>query len=254
MKPMPDAQNDLGLKTTLDALIRQEQDLTWSGHERLGLVVNLGELAVASLNTFIASVDGEFPFAAALMLSIHKATTLAFLSILRKHLAQSQLNLRLVIEYTSLTAYMLAHPDSPMVKPTKDDPTKFVPSERVGNSAYKWMAEAFPDQSAFLKERKDQINETLSHANIYGSHFTFDWDGTNEGIFKGSFFDMTEQHVEQTYMLAFVQTIIFVIHTLTQIADKHGGFVIQKGSRQALQKLAADTDAYAKALAAKLKL
>jgi len=245
---MPNGQNDLGLRTRLDVLIREEQDLTWSGHDRLGPVVQLGERAVASLNTFVASVDAEYPFAAALMLSIHKATTLAFLSILRKHLAQSQLNQRLVIEYTSLTAYMLAHPDSPMVGPSKDDPAKLVPSKKVTDSAYKWIASALPAQSDFLKERKNQINDTLSHANIYGSHFTFDWDGTDEGIFKGSFFDVTNIAVEQAYMLSFVQTIIIVVYTLTEVADKHGGFVIQNGSRWTLQKLAADTDAYTKAL------
>jgi hypothetical protein len=55
-------------------------------------------------------------------------------------------------------------------------------------------------------------------------------------------------------MLAFVQTIIFIISTLMGAADKHGGFVIQKGSRWTLQKLAADTDTYAKALTAKINL
>ena len=243
-----------GLQTSLDRLIREEEALTWSCHRRLGSVVILAERALALLNTFVVSIDQDHPFSAALMLAIHKASSLAFLSLVRKHLAQSQLNQRLMIEYTSLTAYMMAHPDTDMTQPNRAEPGKLMPSKKIAEAAYRWMNSDWPHQSGLLKGRKDQINDTLSHANIYGTHFTFDWEGSPDDVFKGSFFDQSKLTVEQTYLLAFVQLVCLVVYTLCEVAAKHGALVIRPQSLAELIQLGADCDTYGADLAKRLDL
>ena len=41
--------------------------------------------------------------------------------------------------------------------------------------AYRWLDREHGHVSALLKDMKDQINDTASHASIYLTHFTLEW-------------------------------------------------------------------------------
>jgi hypothetical protein len=220
--------HDVGLTTTLQALIDEEQALTADAAARLGAVVHVAETGLALLNTFVVSVGSEHFMAAALQLAIQKTATLAYLSYIRKHHAQAEFNTRQLIEYCALCAYLLAHPEEDMTRSASGSDA-FKPPKAMSIRAYKWLHQTRRHHSQILKEAKDQINDTAAHASIYMTQFTFDWQASMGEEFRDSFFDNMEIDAERLYVMSFARVVLIVIDTLRLTAETNGGFVLRSG-------------------------
>lgn len=240
---------DRPLVTTLRALIDEEHSRTLDARDRLGSFVPLAERAIALLNTLVTSVDRDHFMAAALMLSVQKSATLAFLSHLRGHTAQGDFNSRQLIEFCALTAYMLAHPDEDVTR-GGEGTGGFAPPKWVSVKAYRWLEAEHPHVSAMLKEMKDQINDTASHASLYLTHFTFEWrsGGYDSEHFRGSFFDSVDDDVVRTYLMSLSRLMVVVIETLRLASADHGGFTLKGGAEAELRQLDRDVNAHRDAL------
>jgi len=235
------------LETTLQVLIDEEYARTMNARDRLGTFVALAQSAIGLLHSVVSSIDRDHFMAAALMLSVQKSATLAFLSYVRGHTAQAEFNARQLIEFCALTAYMLAHPEEDVTRGTGNDSDGFVPPKRLSAKAYMWLNEQQPHASGLLKEMKDQINDTTSHASVYLTHFTFEWDsgGEDSEHFRGSFFDNVDDNVTRLYLMSFSRLIVIVIETL--ICPRLSGpspmiVWIMKGTTNAEQEAQAGRD------------
>jgi len=204
------------LATTLQALIDEEHARTMSARDRLGTFVPLGQSALVILNTFIASIGQDYFLAAALMLSIQKSAALSFLSYIRGHTAQGEFNARQLIEFTSLAAYLIAHPEEDVTRASQKGEGAFQPPKALSRKSYLWLDGEHPDLSASLKEMKDQINDGASHASVYLTHFTFEWESGNSDVdqFRGSFFDNLDEDVVRIYLISFAHLVLIVVETI----------------------------------------
>jgi hypothetical protein len=236
------------LMTNLQALIEEERELTASARDRLGSFVELGQSALALLNTFIASIGPDHVLAAALQLATQKAATLAFLSYIRHHLAQAEFNSRQVIEFCSLCAFLLAHPEEDVAKGTAEQPGCLKPPKPLSGKAYKWMEKEHPHHSELLLGMKNQINDTASHASVCLTHFTFDWEAGDGDEYRGSFFDNIEPDVSRLYLVSFARLILIVVETIRLTAERYGGFTLREGIVQELTDLERNIEAHRVAL------
>lgn len=211
---------------TLQSLIDEELELTKTAAHRFGVVVHTAEEGLDLLNTFVVQVEGGHFMAMAAYLSMQKTATLAYLSYIRKHHAQGQSNIRALIEYAALCAYLLAHPNEEVLGKGKNNRNGFLPPKNLSIKAYKWLDANYPVESKILKGIKDRINDSAAHASVYMTQFTFDWEASLGDEFHGSFFDNTQHDEEALYVIVLSRIIVTVIELLGSIAAKHGGFVL----------------------------
>ena len=238
------------LRTNLQELIEEEVARTREARNRYGSFVDIAQSAIALLNTFVVSVGRRYFLAAAFMLSVKKSATLGFLSHIRAHTAQAEFNSRQLIEFCALTAYAIAHPDEDVTR-TNAEGEGFRAPKSLSNQAYFWLDDTYNHMSSLLKEAKNQINETESHANVYLTQFTFDWhsDFAASETFKGSFFDQEDDDVVRLYLMSHARLVLIVIEAIRQVARDHGGLVLIKDIEQKLARLDRDVNAHRNALA-----
>ncbi len=243
------------LLTTLQSLIDEETKRTRKARDQYGSYVNLAQSAIALLNTFIVSIGRNHFLCAALMLSVQKSATLGFLSYVRAHTAQAEFNSRQLIEFCVLTAYMLAHPDEDVTRSTNGGGEGFRTPKSLSAKAYRWLGCEYGHVSALLKDMKDQINDTASHASIYLTHFTFDWESGREDAecFNGSFFDQQDDDVVRLYLMSHARLVLLVIETLRRVAVAHGGFTLIDDIDERLALLDRDVNAHRDALGPRLR-
>lgn len=246
--------DDRKLRTTLQELIDEEAVRTRNAGQRYGSFVRLAQSAIALLNTFIVSIHRDHFLAAALMLSVQKSATLGFLSHVRAHTAQAEFNSRQLIEFCALTAYMLAHPDEDVTRTTDESGERFRTSKSLSAKAYRWLDREHGHVSALLRDMKDQINDTASHASIYLTHFTFEWESgpDDSETFCGSFFDQQDDDVVRLYLMSHARLVLLVIETLRQVAVAHGGFTLVEDIDERLALLDRDVIAHRDALGPRL--
>ena len=175
------------LATTLQALINEEQRRTADARDRLGTFGPLVQEALALFNTCVKTIDRDQSVAAATMLPLQKSAALAFLSYVRGHIAHAEFNMRQAIEFTALTAYMLAHPQADFLKRSGERAVQFEAPQTASRKAYRRLNNQHGHVSALLTEMKQQINDTTAHAGVYLTHLTFDWDsGAHDSdVFRG---------------------------------------------------------------------
>ncbi|MGH6651182.1 MAG: hypothetical protein ACREB7_08635 [Sphingopyxis sp.] len=243
------------LRTTLQALIDEEAARTRNAGQRYGSFVELAQSAIGLLNAFVVGIDRDHFLTAALMLSVQKSATLGFLSHVRAHTAQAEFNSRQLIEFCALAAYMLAHPDEDVTS-NADEGGGLQTSKSLTDKAYRWLDREHDHVSALLKDMKKQINDTASHASIYLTCFTFEWESSRDDseIFCGSFFDQQDDDVVRLYLASHARLVLLVIETLRQVAVAHGGFTMVEDIDERLALLDRDINAHRDALRPRLDM
>jgi hypothetical protein len=246
--------NETSLTTTLQALVDEEQVRVAGARDRLGTFVPLVQEGIELLNTCVATIDPDHFMAAALMFAVQKAATLSFLSYIRGHVAQAEFNMRQTIEFTALTAYMLAHPEEDITKGPENSAAGLQPPKAVSGKAYRWLDKQHGHLSALLKEMKGQINDTTAHASIYLTHFTFDWKigGYDREVFRGSFFDNIEEDVSRLHLMSLARLLVLVVEVIRKVSDTHGGFTLNNSAVDELHRLDRRVNAHRDALAARM--
>jgi hypothetical protein len=242
------------LQTTLKALIREEAERTISATTRYGSFADLSLSALQLLNTFVVSVNHDHFLSAALMTSVQKSATLGFLSYVRSHTAQAEFNSRQLIEFCVLTAYMLAHPNEDVTRTSDTESGTFRTPKSLNKKAYRWLDESLGHLSALLKEMKSQINDTTSHASIYLTHFTFNWQSEhkNSEMFEGSFFDNQNDDIVRLYLMSHARLVVIVIEILRAVVETHGGFILIDDIKERLALLDRNVNSHRDALAERM--
>lgn len=211
------------VETTLRALIDEEHALTLTAHKRFGSFVQIAERAIILLNTFVVSIEQNHALAAAVSMALQKSATLAFLSLVRQHVNQAQFNCRQVVEFCALASYFLAHPDAGFRR-SADGGAEYHASPDLLRKANRWLDNELPQESAALREMKLIINETASHASVYGASHTFNWENEQADEFEGSFFDKDDPLTTQLHLMQYAHLVALCVRTLRICASRHGGF------------------------------
>lgn len=243
------------LQTTLEALIREEAERAVSAPTRFGTFADLSLSALQLLNTFVVSVNHDHFLSAALMTSVQKSATLGFLSYVRSHTAQAEFNSRQLIEFCVLTAYLLAHPNEDVTHTADNESGALRTPKSLNNKAYRWLDQSFGHLSELLKEMKSQINDTTSHASIYLTHFTFNWQSEhqNSEMFEGSFFDNQDDDIVRLYLMSHARLVVIAIEILRAVVEKHGGFVLIGDIKERLALLDRNVNFHRDALAERMR-
>ncbi len=246
----------MDLLTTLDELIKEEENRTKNARDRLGTFVLLAQDALTILNTFVVSINRDSYLPAALLFSIEKVCALAYLSYIRGHIAQAEVNARQAIEFTALTAYLIAHPDVDVTAGPQSEKSGFVRPKVLSSKAYKWLDKELDRHSKLLLEFKEMINESVAHASVYMTHFTFEYasGGEDREQFRGSFFDNVDDDVFRLYLASFARVILIIVETLRLIANKYGAFAIDPDLERKLAMLERGIDEHRKSIGARMRL
>lgn len=116
---------------------------------------------------------------------------LSFLSIVRKHLIQTDLMIRHALESSALACYAAVEPsineDGSSVFGKLNDDGLYETNEGIKKIAYDWLEKNYKEYSDSMKKIKDRINTHSSHANIMNVYFRS--DSSEMGRYKEHFFD-----------------------------------------------------------------
>jgi hypothetical protein len=123
---------------------------------------------------------------------LKKHHMLALLSTVRLHKVQTMMNLRQVLEAGVAAAFAIANPEMENFADT--DANGLVdPSKALAQKRYKWLDQHFPVGSQAIKEKKELINNSTSHANIVTANQTFSVDDKMTTI-GAPFFDIEDEY------------------------------------------------------------
>lgn len=207
------------------------------------------------MSTSVVSVSAHNGVIAAFMLAIQKSVALAFLSYIRAHTAQAEFNCRQAIEFTALTAYVLANPEIELLDHSDPANPTFPPTKRLAGKAYKWLEGEEPELNGFLKDFKDRINDSTAHASIYVTHLTVDMASlAGDGdVFTGSFFDNLGLNETRAFLMSFCRLIVLIVETIRRANEKTQGIGMKEGLQQEIHLYANVVDRYREALGAMMR-
>lgn len=235
--------------------MQEEFELTDSAQDRLGSFVPLATMGTSLLHSSISTIGRDHFVVAALLIAMQKAATLAFLSYVRKHVAQAEFNCRQLIEFCSLASYLLSHPEIELADHSEESPLMLAKTKALSGKAYKWLDQAHPQHSKDLLEFKNMINDTTPHASVYVSYFTFAWGGeTQSNCFDGSFFDVVDDDVTRLYLTSLARLTLVVIDTLRVAAQSNSGIIFNNDLLQTLEQFDRDIHAHRDALGTRMNI
>lgn len=222
--------------TTLDSLAVQERKLYLTAEKRLGPPYSIAREATILLTTFVKSVAADRFAFASFMAILKKHQTLALLSIVRFHHVQAMMNFRQVLESASSAAYALANPNADYVDSTTGLPME---PKKISARSYAWIGSEFPQHSSELKDVKDSLNATTSHANLVESS-RFVEAKFEEGFFGTAFFDQEDNYLTKADLLTITGGALTIMHLIWSVMQEHGGLVMADDWKQRADRVASD--------------
>ncbi len=117
---------------------------------------------------------------------------LALLSTVRLHKVQSMMNLRQVLEAGAAAAFAIANPEMRHFADV-DQNGLLDPSKALARKRYRWLDQHFPAGSQVIKNKKELLNDTTSHANIVSANQAFSVDDGKTNI-AAPFFDIDDDY------------------------------------------------------------
>lgn len=183
---------------TIQGISQLEDQLVKNAADQYGEVYHL---ALSYLEFSWEFIEKFMPQAEAFLLmmgQVRSSNYLAFLSILRHHLLQSKLNMRVSLESSVLACYSLENFEIDKVMRSKESSLKDLrkAEEKFKKNSIKWINEKYSSHSEIIKEYKDKINETYAHASFTTSTFN---GYSDENVYSGSFFDRSIDDKEGHY-------------------------------------------------------
>ena len=180
-------------QSTLEEIVESERSLVLGAEARYGKYYLNARGCSIFLSRSIVSVElsrhetfGRF------FSQLKKHHMLALLSTIRLHKVQSMMNLRQVLEAGAAAAFAIANPEMQNFADT--DPNGLLdPSKALAKKRYEWLDKHFPAGSQAIKEKKELINNTTSHANIVSANQTFSVDDKVTNI-AAPFFDIEDEY------------------------------------------------------------
>jgi hypothetical protein len=180
-------------QSTFEEIVESERGLVQHAEARYGKYYRNARACSIFLSRSIVTVElshhetfGRF------FSQLKKHHMLALLSTVRLHKVQSMLNLRQVLEAGAAAAFAIANPE--MHHFVDVDPSGFLdPSKDLAQKRYRWLERHFQSDSQAIKEKKELINRTTSHANIVSANQTYSVDDKQENI-AAPFFDIEDEY------------------------------------------------------------
>lgn len=191
------------LSRMLKEIVKSEPDaMAWTNEVAEPFVV-FAQNAFEILSTAVThSIDDCLLFRGAYS-HTRKMAGLAVLSALRQHRIENGLNLRQVVEGTSLMGYLAAHPGIPgdLAKANLTHPELVAANEKLMKSAFKWMTETHPSLDRDLRFYKGHINRNRSHVTVFATAAVYDYRDQH-GVAGERFFDAPDPLETRATLLA----------------------------------------------------
>jgi hypothetical protein len=178
-------------QSTIAEIIQTENYLILNALARYGEFYEYALSSTVFLSNFIKSASRREELFIRFASQVKKHHTLAVFSTVRLHRVQAMMDLRQTLEAGACAAYALRNPDpSHFVDITQNGLLN--PSRKLTDKRYKWLDAQFPQGSAAIKERKDQINESMSHANLINTSQNF-FAPEGKNLIEAPFFDIEDE-------------------------------------------------------------
>jgi hypothetical protein len=182
-------------QNTIEQILESEYAAISSALERYGKHYDNALAISVYLTSFLESFDQSRWVFGSFMGEVKKHQLLSLFSTIRLHKVQAMMNLRQVVEAGACAAYAIANPDHNDFVDT-DEHGILDPSQRLARKRYKWLDEHYPDGSKAIKDIKEELNKTTSHANLINAYSSGAWAA--EDWFSTPFFDIEDSYHVQT--------------------------------------------------------
>jgi hypothetical protein len=182
-------------QNTIEQILESEYAAASSARQRYGKHYDNAQAISVYLTSFLESFDQSRWVFGSFIGEVKKHQVLSLLSAVRLHKVQAMMNLRQVVEAGACAAYAIANPDHNDFVDT-DEHGILDPSQRLARKRYKWLDENYPDGSKAIKDIKEELNKTTSHANLINAYSSGAW--TAEDWFSSPFFDVDDPYHVQT--------------------------------------------------------
>src|SRR4051812_15879580 len=97
------------------------------------------------------------------------------------------MNLRYFLESTVHAGYALAQPQTTVYFDLEK--RSLGDAKKATGHAHRWIEQAFPAHSAFIKDMKDEINRETAHANVVNSEHNFGFVPGERTVIHTTYFD-----------------------------------------------------------------
>ena len=180
-------------QSTIEEIVETEKQLVLNADARYGKYSRHARGCSVFLSRSIISVDHtHHDTFGRLFALLKKHHMLALFSALRLHKVQTMMNLRQTLEAGAAAAFAIANPELRHFVDI-DESGILDPSKELTNKRYKWLKAHCPDGSAVIKEKKELINKTTSHANIVSANQTFRVNEKGDAV-EAPFFDVEDEY------------------------------------------------------------
>ena len=183
-------------QSTFEEVVESERSLVQNAEARYGKPYLNARACSIFLSRSIVTIElSHYETFGRFFSLLKKHHMLALLSTVRLHKVQSMLNLRQVLEAGAAAAFAIANPG--MHHFVDVDPSGFLdPSKDLAQERYRWLDRHFPTYFEAIKEKKELINRTTSHANIVSANQSYSVDDKHENI-AAPFLDIEDAYHEQ---------------------------------------------------------
>jgi hypothetical protein len=171
---------------TLIDISKEDDRLIGEAKIKYGKIYDNTENLVFFLWDFLKSAEADAWIFASFLSQVRKFAILSLLSTIRKHNAQSLMDIRQIFEASVLATYSL-HERNDTTYYYKDKNDVAYVKENVRAKAYKWLGDNYKNHSDTIKNQKQIINNMWTHANILLTPLNFRLEG--EEKFLSSVFD-----------------------------------------------------------------
>lgn len=225
-------------------IVSEEHRLATTAAENPSKTLRAAFQALHVSSSLPESIHPTHVYVGASFTGIVKAGMLALLSVMRRHSAQAQFNLRQVIEYTSICAFACAHGDVGVSSLDQlDSRGAITNSDALLKAAQRWLKSSLPQHSDMLKSIKDHANTTLTHASLTSASQNFSFEADSDGNFSATFFDRADEFYDDIGAWEVAQALTVSSATLATTAVLFDGFMVNPFFAAQHAKIATDLGA-----------
>ena len=156
-------------QNTIGEILSSEHRAVLSAPQRYGRHYESAFQISVFLTSFLESFHESRWVFGSFLGQVKNHQMLSLFSTVRLHKVQAMLNLRQVVEAGACAAYAIANPDHNDFVDT-DEHGILDTSQKLARKRYKWLDDNYPDGSQAIKDIKEQLNSTTSHANLINAY------------------------------------------------------------------------------------
>ena len=179
-------------QSTLEEIWESERLMLLGAKERYGQYWTHARTTTVFLSRCITAINHDRMMFGHFFSHMKKHHTLSLFSAVRLHKVQAMMDLRQVLEAGASAAFALAKPEREHFADA-DDREILDPSQPLTKKRYAWLDTSYPAKSQWIKETKNNINQSAAHANIVSASNVF---RVNDAADQASapFFDIEDDY------------------------------------------------------------